>query len=374
MISFKDCYTAYEKQREAEASKSRSSSVQDSSRNGMCAMESFMKRYRKASSLNPTLDNILNPSSCNGFIRMDKSRLALECMDRQGWERSYFQKKFHDAFLQATARVYWKKEGQGQFARDHQKILEMNGWDHLAQEILISTPRRFGKTISVSMFCACVLFGACGAELSIYSTCKRISQKLLRNVRKFLDMVFQDLKIPGFRVIRENQEEIVLQGPEGKDDVRICNSYPSRVSAPPQNTLMRHKRRGLATPWTHHGVYIVHMNNKTHVTDMRRILTTNASEPLAASTRSTSMPYGSTICSRRWASRTFALAAPDRVEMPASMPSSVNTSMCTETTLSGWAPLTIAGTGCVDQGGLSPGFLIPMGLTFRNSASDMLTE
>lgn len=126
--------------------------------------------------------------------------------------------------------MFWKKEGQGQFARDHQKILELNAWDHLAQEILISTPRRFGKTISVSMFAAAVLFGAYGSELSIYSTCKRISQKLLRNVRKFLDIVFVELKMPFFKVLRENQEEIVLQGPEGKDDVRICNSYPSRVS------------------------------------------------------------------------------------------------------------------------------------------------
>jgi hypothetical protein len=74
----------------------------------------------------------------------------------------------------------------GQFSRDHQQVLQLNGWDHLAQEILISTPRRFGKTISVSMFAAALLFSAAAVEVSIYSTCKRISQKLLRNVVKFL--------------------------------------------------------------------------------------------------------------------------------------------------------------------------------------------
>ena len=232
MISFRDVYDSYEGQKTADALKLQNTDADLSGEPELCAMQSFMKKFKPHCKLSPTLDNILNPSVCTGFTRMARSRLALECMDRQGWERSVFQKKFHDAFLQATARIFWKKEGQGQFARDHQKILEINAWDHLAQEILISTPRRFGKTISVSMFAACVLFGAYTGELSIYSTCKRISQKLLRNVRKFLDVVFVELKMTPFKVIRENQEEIVLQGPEGKDDIRICNSYPSRVSTP----------------------------------------------------------------------------------------------------------------------------------------------
>jgi hypothetical protein len=225
-------YEAYEKQKEEDTKKKMLFEKRHDAAMGTYAMESFMKKYKTSSTShsNSLMNNLLNPSICNGFTRLERTRLALECMDRQGWERSYFQKKFHDAFLQAAVRVFWKKEGQGQFARDHQKILEMYGWDHLAQEILISTPRRFGKTISVSMFCAAILFGARAIELSIYSTCKRISQKLLRNVRKFLDMIFEDLGIPGFKVIRENQEEMVLQGPEGKDDIRICNSYPSRVS------------------------------------------------------------------------------------------------------------------------------------------------
>ena len=98
--------------------------------------------------------------------------------------------------------------------------------------MLISTPRRFGKTISVSMFAAAMFYAAPGVELSIYSTCKRISQKLLRNVQKFLmEIVQQDLAASGFKVIRQNMEEIVLQGPGGTSDVRVVNSYPSKVSS-----------------------------------------------------------------------------------------------------------------------------------------------
>ena len=120
-------------------------------------------------------------------------------------------------------------EPEGAFARDHQRILELNGWDTLDQEILISTPRRFGKTISVSMFAAAMIFSVPNLECSIYSTCKRISHKLLRNIQKFLDLIYVELAVPRYKVIRCNMEEIVLKGPHSDTDVRIVNSYPSKV-------------------------------------------------------------------------------------------------------------------------------------------------
>lgn len=91
-------------------------------------------------------------------------------------------------------------------------------------------PRRFGKTISVSMFSAALLFSASGVELSIYSTCKRISQKLLRNVTKFLSLIYETLGCRKMTVLKANSEEIHIQGPEGINDIRVANSYPSRVS------------------------------------------------------------------------------------------------------------------------------------------------
>jgi len=91
-------------------------------------------------------------------------------------------------------------------------------------------PRRFGKTISVSMFAAAMLYSTPSLELSIYSTCKRISQKLLRNVYKFLDLIYEELGVQRMKEIRLNFEEIELQGMEGKTDVRRVNSYPSKVS------------------------------------------------------------------------------------------------------------------------------------------------
>ena len=124
--------------------------------------------------------------TCNGFQRMQKCRQGLEALDRRGWQRSFHQRMFHDNFIRACARIFWKREKHGEFAKDHQRILEVNGWDHLSQEVLVSTPRRFGKTISVSMFAAAMLYSCPNLEMSIYSTCK-VRTRHRRAPRPFTD-------------------------------------------------------------------------------------------------------------------------------------------------------------------------------------------
>ncbi len=63
---------------------------------------------------------------------------------------------------------------------------------------------------------------------------QRISQKLLRNIQKFLDLIYMELGTRRMKEIRINMEEIVIQGDECEQDVRMVNSYPSKVmpSAP----------------------------------------------------------------------------------------------------------------------------------------------
>jgi hypothetical protein len=81
-------------------------------------------------------------SARDGFARIQACREALDALDRKGWQRSFHQRMFHENFIRACARVFFKTEQQGAFARAHQTILDLNGWDNLSQEILISTPRR----------------------------------------------------------------------------------------------------------------------------------------------------------------------------------------------------------------------------------------
>ena len=77
----------------------------------------------------------------DGFKRMQLCRKALDALDVK-YQRSFHQRMFHDNFIRACARVFFKPDPAGSFARAHQALLDLNGWDSLAQEILISTPRR----------------------------------------------------------------------------------------------------------------------------------------------------------------------------------------------------------------------------------------
>ena len=95
----------------------------------MSAMEHFCKRRRVRVSM-------------SAFDRINQCRRGLEALDRQGWQRSYHQRQFHEQFIRACARIFYKSEPPGTFQRDHQRLLQANGWKNLSQEILISTPRR----------------------------------------------------------------------------------------------------------------------------------------------------------------------------------------------------------------------------------------
>ena len=85
------------------------------------------------------------------------------------------------------------------------------------------------------MFAAAMLYSCPNLELSIYSTCKRISQKLLRNVVKFLELIYSELDEPHMKVLRLNSEEVHIKGCEGEGDLRVLNSYPSKIGKTPSS-------------------------------------------------------------------------------------------------------------------------------------------
>jgi hypothetical protein len=107
----------------------------------------------------------------DGFSRMEKCRMALRILDNSGWKRSHHQKLFHESYIRACSKIFFKVDGEAAFLRAHQQLLKDNNWPHIQSEVLISTPRRFGKTISVSMFAAAMIFSCDACEISIYSTC-----------------------------------------------------------------------------------------------------------------------------------------------------------------------------------------------------------
>ena len=180
-----------------------------------------------------TRGHLESSGGIDGFARLKKLRRALAALDRGGWERSYHQRLFHEHFITSIVRVLFKTDPPGAFQRAYPRILEVNNWSETYQECLISTPRRFGKTMSVCLFVAALLYTAPNIEISIYSTCKRISQKLLRNCLRFLDLIFEVQREKPLEFSRKSMDEVEIIGDESQHDYRKLNSYPSKVPGSP---------------------------------------------------------------------------------------------------------------------------------------------
>ena len=84
--------------------------------------------------------------------------------------------------------------------------------------------------MSVCLFVAALLYTAPNVEISIYSTCKRISQKLLRNCLKFLALIYDVLREKPLEFSRKSMDEVEIIGDESGTDFRKLNSYPSKVT------------------------------------------------------------------------------------------------------------------------------------------------
>ena len=71
----------------------------------------------------------------------------------EGYPRSDTQKQFHDSMINACLpHIYGD-----QWENVRERVLATRGLSNIMYEMLICSPRRFGKTTSVSMFAAVML-------------------------------------------------------------------------------------------------------------------------------------------------------------------------------------------------------------------------
>ena len=103
-----------------------------------------------------TLQKLLARVDARGFERCaHRKKTAVPCAPCRFSKapsvarRSAQQLEFHEAFCKAAARVVYK----GDWETDRPVIMEKYGWTKSNSEVLISTPRRFGKTYR----CVCLI-------------------------------------------------------------------------------------------------------------------------------------------------------------------------------------------------------------------------
>jgi len=133
---------------------------------GKSLVETFTQRQQEADQSRETEDEIGAPlptDKYDGDRRLRTMRTLLAIVDDRGFERSSQQVEFHESFINAASRILYRcrpphQPAAAQRPRHHPSphredwalskpdILKINGWDKTYSEVLISTPRRFGKT------------------------------------------------------------------------------------------------------------------------------------------------------------------------------------------------------------------------------------
>ena len=141
------------------------------------------KRRKITNHLNVLAAHGNSSITSKGWRRLTTIRKALD--NFKPFQRTRMQKRFHNAFLQATAMHLFREDTDVDLAR----VMKLNKWQHLKQQCLCMTPRRFGKTMSVGMFCASYIYSVENCEVAIFSTGRRASSKLLELIHSYLDQV-----------------------------------------------------------------------------------------------------------------------------------------------------------------------------------------
>ena len=144
----------------------------------------------------------------------------LEQIDGLEYPRSHHQIKFHDCFTRACLRIIYGAD----YTRCESQLLKEFAVESFRTEVMIVTPRRFGKTFSVAQYCAAFAASVMGKEVAIFSTGRRASKKILDLVWRFLEPIMK----PTQHLRLKNVEEIHLFDDETGKLNKVC-SYPSKV-------------------------------------------------------------------------------------------------------------------------------------------------
>jgi len=125
----------------------------------------------------------------------------------EGFPRSEGQRRFHTAFIRASLpHIYGKLD----FERHRDRVLAANSMTRVDFTCIICTPRRFGKTTAVSMYCAALLATCPDMWISVFSTGQRASSSLLEQTAKFFRMLPNVGSVRGGNdnILKKNTEEL----------------------------------------------------------------------------------------------------------------------------------------------------------------------
>ena len=153
---------------------------------------------------------------CRGDQVLEKLNQTLDMFEPR---RAPHQVIFHRHFIRSCLpKIYgadWDQMAP--------TVLARMGLREIKQETLVVTPRRYGKTVAVAMFCAAMIYCVSDLEIGIFSTGKRAAAKLMAKTWQLF------MQLPGAKgmIKSKNAETAIVHDIENVGDERTMSSYPA---------------------------------------------------------------------------------------------------------------------------------------------------
>ena len=194
-----------------------------------CDMESRRVRPRTAHALR---DTAVSARVGSGDEVMRALNAALDTWAQYQYKRSVAQKQLHSAFCAALApHIYGD-----QYEANAERLAAEWGWENPKLHVMAICPRRFGKTVAVSMFVAACLATVPHCNVVVFSTNQRCSNMLLALVQKFYCWLPQSATL---RLVESNKSTIAVATAVAGADAATSNGDVRRVTGFPGGSKVR---------------------------------------------------------------------------------------------------------------------------------------
>lgn len=160
----------------------------------------------------------------DGLEKFNSAIHALNRLDEMGFRRSKQQIEFHTLFLGSMVQQIFGSD-LNKYLND---ILEALGLKELNKDVAVCCPRRFGKTTSVALFAAAMVYTQGDIDFVIYSIAMRTSRMLTARIYQMI----VGLAGGNHVIITSNQEVLTVASLCG--GASTVYSYPgaSAISTP----------------------------------------------------------------------------------------------------------------------------------------------
>jgi hypothetical protein len=170
---------------------------QEEHHNTQARLDFESKRIRTREEV--TFDPLRHKHQSSGDSRLKQ---IMKILDSFGVDRTREQRIFHKWFLRACLPHIYGYE----WSANSTSILEQHGLAKLRSEVLIATPRRFGKTWAVAMFVTAFLLVVTNKTIAVFSKAQRQSKGLKDHVKEFMAR----LQGATDRIVEDNQEHLFV--------------------------------------------------------------------------------------------------------------------------------------------------------------------